>query len=139
MDAPKPFTLVVEQGKVNEFTRAVALPGRDGPREHADLSPPTFLMSAAFWCGPENLAITHDERFDRTLHAGVEFVFEGPPPAPGTRLTGQARLGAVTEKAGRRGGRMEFTDEVVDYVDDSGALVVRYTSTTVVVEKPPAQ
>ena len=56
----------------------------------------------------------------RVLHGGSEFVFFGPPPRAGARLTTTSRLDKQYEKEGRRGGTMKFAETVQEFFDESG-------------------
>ncbi|MGF7237789.1 MAG: FAS1-like dehydratase domain-containing protein [Frankia sp.] len=138
--AAEPFTMDVEAGKVREFAKAVksgnpANLGRDQP-----ISPPTFLASCAFWQGPENgPALDAGLDLARVLHGGQEFVFHGPPPRAGTRLTGRSRIDRSYTKEGRRGGAMTFTEMVTEFRDEADVLVAEMRSTMIVTSQPPAE
>jgi hypothetical protein len=128
----KPFRVVVEEGKVREFARAVKSSNpayMEGPQE---TSPPTFLASSAFWQRPEN-SPWGDTRpnLQRVLHGEQEFLFAGPPPAAGTELTAEARIDRIYEKEGKRGGTMTFIETVIEYRDRAGALVAESRSTMI--------
>lgn len=129
----QPFRMRIEGAKVQEFARATGYPSEDA----RDCSPPTFLITQVFWKSELNDAIVHGDDLPRTLHASEEFEFVGPPPPPGTALTGQSSIAVVTRKTGRRGGDLFFTEVLTEFVDDTGALVVRNRSTTVVTSAPP--
>jgi hypothetical protein len=135
------FDLEIERGKIREFARATlsSHPAYlDDPRP---VSPPTFLTTMFFWqedapgSNPWHLV-----RLDpkRGMHAEQEYVFYGPPPRAGTRLTCHSRIEAVFSKEGRRGGRLTFAVMVTDFRDKAtGALVARARMTGVETEKPP--
>jgi MaoC dehydratase-like protein len=134
----KPFRVVVEEGKVREFARAVKSSNpayMDGPQA---TSPATFLASSAFWQRPEN-SPWGDSRLNwqRILHGEQEYVFPGPPPAAGTELTAEARIDRVFEKEGKRGGTMTFVEVVTEYRDSSGAVVAEARSTVIETAKAP--
>ena len=134
----KPFRLVVEEGKVREFARAVKSSNPaylDGPQA---TSPATFLASSAFWQRPEN-SPWGDTRLNwqRILHGEQEFVFHGPPPAAGTELTAEARIDRVYSKEGKRGGPMTFVETVTEYRDSSGALVAEARATIIETAQAP--
>jgi N-terminal half of MaoC dehydratase len=135
----KPFRMVVEEGKVREFARAVKSSNAaylvDGPPA---TSPATFLASSVFWQRPEN-APWGDTRlnWERILHGEQEFVFPGPPPAAGSELTAEARIDRVFEKEGKRGGTMTFVEVVTEYRDGSGALVAESRSTIIETSQAP--
>jgi len=135
----KPFRMVVEEGKVREFARAVrssnpAFVG-DGPQA---TSPATFLASSSFWQGRESSPWGDAPlNWERILHGEQEFVFPGPPPAAGTELTAEARIDRVYEKEGRRGGAMTFVELVTEYRDASGAVVAESRSTIIETSQAP--
>jgi hypothetical protein len=134
----KPFTMVVEAGKVREFARATKSqnPSYDGGPQGAPISPVTFLMSAQFWQSSENSPLSGvDLNWERILHGEQEFVFHGPPPRSGDVLTGQARIDRIYEKAGKRGGTMTFTEQVTEFRDAAGALVAELRSTMIETSK----
>ena len=135
----QPFRVVVEEGKVREFARAVKSSNpayvASGPQA---TSPPTFLASSAFWQGPESSPWGGVKlNWQRILHGEQEFVFPGPPPAAGTELTAEARIDRVFEKEGKRGGTMTFAEVVTEYRDSSGAVVAESRSTVIETAKAP--
>jgi acyl dehydratase len=112
----EPFRVVVEEGKVHEFARATRSSLPDHLRAEDPVSPVTFLTSAQLWMQPENSAWRGVTRnFSNILHGEQEFVFYGPPPAARTELTALQYIANVYEKAGRRGGRMTFTEVVTKF------------------------
>ena len=134
----KPFRVVVEEGKVREFARAVKSSNpayMDGPQT---TSPAMFLASSVFWQRPEN-SPWGDTRinFQRVLHGEQEFVFPGPPPAAGTELTAEARIDRVYAKEGKRGGTMTFVETVTEYRDGSGTVVAEARSTIIETGQAP--
>jgi hypothetical protein len=129
-----PFAMVVEQGKIREFARAVRA---EHPAYFGEdpVCPPTFLASSAFWTDDASSPLPADALdLSRVLHAGQRYVFHGPPPRAGTRLTGQQRVERTYVKQGRRGGTLRFTDVVTDFRDADGVLVAQAWSTLVVTE-----
>ena len=48
-------------------------------------------------------------------------MFFGEPPRAGAVLTGVSRIDRVYEKAGRRGGAMQFTETVTEFRDRPGS------------------
>ncbi|HKY74761.1 MAG TPA: MaoC family dehydratase N-terminal domain-containing protein [Acidimicrobiia bacterium] len=134
----KPFRVVVEEGKVREFARAVKSSNPaylEGPQA---TSPATFLASSVFWQRPENSPWGGAKlNWERILHGEQEFVFPGPPPAAGTELTAEARIDRVFEKEGKRGGTMTFVEVVTEYRDGSGAIVAESRSTVIETGKAP--
>ncbi|MGH9011929.1 MAG: FAS1-like dehydratase domain-containing protein [Acidimicrobiia bacterium] len=135
----KPFRVVVEEGKVREFARAVKSSNPAYVAESPQsTSPPTFLASSVFWQRPEN-SPWGDTRpnLQRILHGEQEFVFPGPPPAAGTELTGETRIDRIYEKEGKRGGTMTFVELVTEYRDASGAVVAEARSTIIETSQAP--
>ena len=134
-----PFRMVVEEGKVREFARAVksSNPAYVGEGPQAT-SPPTFLASSAFWQDKES-SPWGDARlnWERILHGEQEFVFPGAPPAAGVELTAEARIDRVFEKEGRRGGTMTFVEVVTEYRDSTGAVVAEARSTVIETSQAP--
>lgn len=136
----QPFRMVVEEGKVREFARATKSSNPDYGAGGAlpATSPVTFLASSVFWQGPEHSPWGESGlNWERILHGEQEFVFPGPPPAPGTVLTGQSRIDRVYEKEGKRGGTMTFVEAVTEYRDGSGNLVAESRSTIIETSQAP--
>jgi hypothetical protein len=127
----RPFRVVVEEGKIREFARAVGASHLEhaGP---AAIVPPTFLMTATFWQTPE-CSVWHGVERDlrRLLHGEQEFTFHGPPPSAGTELTAQERIDSVSTKQGKRGGEMTFTTVVTEFRDSTARLVAESRTTTI--------
>lgn len=134
----KPFELVVESGKVREFARATK---SSNPAYFVEepVSPATFLMTARLWTEPENTAWGDEPlNMERILHGGQEFVFHGPPPRAGTRLTGVTRVDKAYEKEGKRGGTMKFVESVTEYRDSADNLVAEVRNTLIETAKSTA-
>ena len=130
----EPFTMVVEAGKIREFARATKSQNDayDGGPHGAPISPTTFLMSSAFWQGPESSPLAGVKlNWERILHGEQEFRFIGAPPRAGDVLTGQSRIDKVFEKAGKRGGTMTFVEQVTDFHNATGELVAELRSTMI--------
>ncbi len=133
-----PFTMVVEAGKIREFARATKSqnPAYDGGATGEPVSPTTFLMSSAFWQGPESSPLHGVElNWHRILHGEQEFRFTGAPPKAGDVLTGQSRIDKVFEKAGKRGGTMTFTEQVTEFRNPAGDVVAELRSTMIETSK----
>ena len=133
-----PFDLHVEVGKVREFASAVRSTHPEHLEDPQPVSPPTFLTTAAFWQVPGSnpwAEVAMDRR--RGLHAEQEFVFHGPPPRAGDRLTGTSRIADIHNKVGRRGGTLTFAVMVTEYRDASGRLVAESRLTGVETSRPP--
>jgi hypothetical protein len=135
----RPFRVVVEEGKVREFARAVKSENpayvADGPQT---TSPATFLASSSFWQGADASPFAGVKlNWERILHGEQEFVFPGPPPAAGTELTAEARINRIFEKEGKRGGTMTFVEVLTEYRDGTGALVAESRSTVIETSQAP--
>ncbi|HEX6311117.1 MAG TPA: MaoC family dehydratase N-terminal domain-containing protein [Acidimicrobiia bacterium] len=131
------FDMVVERGKIREFARATKSGNPAYLDEPVPVSPPTFLVTNAFWStggGPFG-RIGLDMR--RVLDGGREFVFHGPPPAAGTKLTAQTRVDDIYEKEGKRGGTMTFVVTVQEFRDETGELVAEMRSTVIETGQAP--
>jgi hypothetical protein len=135
-----PFEMDVERGKIREFARATRArhPAHfDG--EHP-VAPPTFLTTTFFWEEYVDGANPwHTVKMDpqRGMHAEQEYVFHGPPPRAGTRLTCRSRIDQIYEKEGKRGGTLTFAVMVTEFRDSDGRLVAEARMTGVETEKPP--
>lgn len=112
-----PFVLEVERGKLREFARATFA-------EPSEVAPPTFLTTAFHWQSGDSDP-WEQVRMDpsRGLHAEQEFVYHGPPPRAGDRLTGTSRIAEVYEKTNRAGKTLTFVVMVTEFRDDAGTLV----------------
>jgi hypothetical protein len=120
----EPFELELERGKIREFARATFSTNPSYLDDQAPVVPPTFLTTMIFWSGPEAdpwQFVRMDQ--SRGLHAEQEYVFHGPPPRAGTRLTARSRIESITTKPGRRGGELTFVVQVTEFRDPSGTLV----------------
>ena len=134
----------VEAGQILAFRRAVG--ELEAELEPAAIAPPTFLMAADLfdpdferrprtgrdWPGAANQPASGGAGF----HAEQTFIYHRHPLA-GERLTATVRPGRRWEKAGRRGGRLLFTETLTDFTDDSGELVVTASFVSVGTERKP--
>ncbi|WP_426512390.1 FAS1-like dehydratase domain-containing protein [Dactylosporangium sp. McL0621] len=119
----EPFTLDIERGKIREFARATRSADPSYLDTEDPVVPPTFLTTAFFWqsgAADPWAAVAMDQQ--RGLHAEQEFVFHGPPPRAGDRLTGVSRIESVTRKEGRSG-PLAFAVMVTEFRDGTGRLV----------------
>jgi hypothetical protein len=119
----EPFTLDIERGKIREFARAVFSANPAYLDDPDPVVPPTFLTTASFWQSGDSdpwEAVAMDQR--KGLHAEQEYVFHGPPPRAGTRLTGRSRIESVTRKEGRSG-LLTFALRDTEFHDASGRHV----------------
>jgi peroxisomal enoyl-CoA hydratase 2 len=129
----RPFTWIVEAGKVREFAAACLDPGASDPA----YVPLTFPEVAThFWEPPESRAGSDDLDRARLLHGEQELVYTRPLRI-GDVLTGESRLKSRYVKAGRRGGEMRFSIYETTFVDQTGATVVRSTKTLLEVHDAP--
>jgi hypothetical protein len=130
----------VERGKIHEIARAVRSTDLAYLEGDHPVIPPTFLTTAFFWealvPGSNPWALVNMDQ-QRGLHAEQEYVFHGPPPRAGTRLTCQSRIAEIYEKAGRRGGTLTFAVMVTEFRDEAGRLVAEARLTGVETEKAP--
>jgi hypothetical protein len=99
-------------------------PSYDGPEA---VMPPTFPITAWRWA-PEGGRAAHGIPRARLLHGEQEFIFHGAPPRAGVALEVSERVVDRYEKAGKRGGTMEFVVVSTEFRRD-GELVVEMRST----------
>ena len=136
------FELDVERGKIAEFARAVHATDPVHFRREGALSPPTFLTTMFFWeervegANPWHLVKMSQER---GMHAEQEYVFHGPPPRAGTRLTCRSRIAEMYDKQGKRGGTLTFVVMVTEFRDPSGRLVAEARMTAVETAQAPVE
>jgi hypothetical protein len=134
------FDVTVERGKVREFARATKSENPEYLDDSAPVSEPTFLVSSVFWAPPGANRwgkLKLDMR--RVLDGGRDFVFHGPPPKAGTKLTSQTRVDQIYEKEGKRGGTMTFVETVQEFRDETGNVVAEMRSTAIETGKPPTE
>jgi hypothetical protein len=134
------FDVTVERGKVREFARATKSENPEYLDDAAPVSEPTFLVSSVFWAPPGANRwgkLKLDMR--RVLDGGRDFVFHGPPPKAGTKLTSQTRVDQIYEKEGKRGGTMTFVETVQEFRDEAGNVVAEMRSTAIETGKPPTE
>ena len=120
------------------------------------VAPPTFTASASHWNphgglrgvrripapppAPEGAATQAPVRragggnTSRLLHGEQRFDYH-KPVRPGMELTVTGRPGKSWEKAGRRGGKLRFTESISEYRDQDGELVVTATGVSIITEK----
>ena len=110
------------------------------------IPPPTFLTAAAHWDPNHNLKgvrripAPHKPKqkapaqsasdgggggrnVSRLLHGEQRFIYH-KPLHPGAVLTVTRKPGKRWEKEGKRGGTMQFSENISEYRDESGELVV---------------
>lgn len=119
-------TMVVERGKIVEFARAVL---DDNPvyLEENPPAPPTYTMAIAHWPAPQGgqSAALANLGLDllRVLHAGQEFEYLGEIRA-GDVLTTRSRISDVSEKEGKRGGKLTFIKSETTFTNQRGEDVL---------------
>jgi N-terminal half of MaoC dehydratase len=146
----------VEAGHILMFQRAI---GEADPR--TDLAPPTFVQASAQfdpdyplrpkvgepWFGsggtPTGATKSPVSGGDGDgggggggtgLHAEQRYEYHRPVRA-GDVLTAMTRPGNKWTKTGRRGGTLNFVEQVTEYRDQAGELVVTATSVGVITER----
>ena len=129
---------LVERGKIVEFARAIRDPNpvywdpeAAKARGLADvMAPPTFAMSAGTQTPPgaDPMNFLEEIGFDprRILHGEQEFEFKRPILA-GEVLQSRLRIADISEREGRRGGKMTMALSETIYTDGRGeeVLIVR--------------
>ena len=136
------FVLDVERGKIREFARATHATSPEYLKDETPIAPPTFLTTMFFWEeGVPGASPWPKVQLDqkRGMHAEQEYVYYGPPPRAGTRLTCQSRIEKIFEKEGRRGGKLTFAVMVTEFRDETGKLVAEARMTGVETAKPPEE
>ncbi len=122
------------------------------------LAPPTFGISSAHWNpdyglrGPRRIPARKaaepkvesaprsggggggGPNLTRVLHAEQRFEYR-KPLQPGMKLTVSRRPGKTWEKEGKRGGKLHFAEEVTEYRDGAGEIVLVATSVSVITGK----
>jgi hypothetical protein len=73
-----------------------------------------------------------------TLHAEQHFEYHRPL-RPGDVLSATAKPGKTWEKEGRRGGKLLFSENIIEYRDQKGELVVTARGVGVRTERPADQ
>lgn len=151
----------IEAGHIMMFARAV---GDPNPIYHdadaaADtepgkvIAPPTFYQSSAqydpdyflrpkiggpwFGSGKNPTGVPPKETGGdggTGLHAEQRFEYFRHV-SPGETLTIKTRPGKTWERQGKRGGKLTFSENITEYFDESGELVVRATGVGVRTEK----
>jgi hypothetical protein len=132
----------IEPGNVRRFLRALGDPAADTPRA----VPPTYTMAnvefdpewwlrprpGTPWFGSGRAAGTPGT--GKGLHAEQHFVYHRPLVV-GETLHGSTRPGQEWEKQGRRGA-LRFMEEITEWRDDAGELVVSERRVRVITDGP---
>jgi hypothetical protein len=136
-----PYPIEIERGKILEFARATRSANPAYLRDPNPVVPPTFLTVQMFWQewaeGDPNPWHHVELNQVRGMHAEQEYVFHGPPPRAGDKLTAQSRITEIYDKDGRRGGRLTFAVMVTEFRDDTGRLVAEARLTGVETARAP--
>lgn len=119
MNETTSFVMPIELGKIREFARAIDSPAIE--YEQGESSPPTFLVTSAFWHNVSPLQLSGFDR-RRLLHGEQEYVFHGSPPAAGEKLQASISLEKTFERKGKRGGTMRFAVILTEFRDLNGKL-----------------
>ncbi len=153
----------IEAGHIILFARAV---GEKNPlyfdEDHAKstepggiIAPPTFVQSSAqfdpdyplrpkigepwFGSGKNPTGITDvSDGVGRGLHAEQHYEYHRQLK-PGDVLAATTKPGKTWEKEGRRAGKLKFSEQVTEYRDQNGELVITARSVGVQTEKPASQ
>lgn len=153
------YRFPVEAGQIMLFARAVGdlNPVYVDPVAAKDseaggiIAPPTFVQSSAqydpdyvlrpqfgepwFGSGRTASGVDVSPAGGGGLHAEQHYVYHRPV-RPGETLTATIRPGDTWEKSGRRGGRLVFTETIIEYRDGQGEPVVTARSVGVRPERP---
>lgn len=119
-----PFQLDVERGKVHEFARAVHSADPAHFDSDTPIVPATFLATQMHWerlVPGSNPWDTVQMDPSKGVHAEQEYVFHGPPPKAGERLTAQSRIAEIWDKTGRAG-TLTFVKMITEFRDSDGTL-----------------
>jgi hypothetical protein len=134
------FILEVERGKIREYARAIRSEHPAYLDDERPVAPAHFLTTTFLWEGDDgNPWPRVDMSPARGMHAEQEYVFHGPPPRAGTRLTCRSRIEDIYEKQGTRGGTLTFVVMITEFRDDSDALVAEARMTAVETARAPEE
>jgi hypothetical protein len=134
------FEMDLERGKIREFANATQSDHPAYREGETPVIPATFLTTQFYW----EEAVEGANPWDRVkmsqkrgMHAEQEYLFHGPPPKAGTRLTCKSRIDSIFEKQGRSGGSLTFVVRVTEFRDETGRLVAEAKLTGVETGRPP--
>jgi N-terminal half of MaoC dehydratase len=137
-----PFVVDIERGKIREFAAATKSANPAYWDEDRPVIPPTFLTTQMLWEAWAGEAASPWRLVELDQHTGMhaeqEYVFFGPPPRAGTRLTAQSRIGDIYTKRSRSGGTLTFAVMITEFRDETGRLVAEARLTGVETAPPPA-
>ncbi|MCP4806305.1 MAG: MaoC family dehydratase [Proteobacteria bacterium] len=120
-----PFEMDIERGKIHEFARATRSTNPAHFEGRDPVVPPTFLTTQFFWeelvegANPWDVVQMSQEK---GMHAEQEYVFHGPPPRAGDRLTATSKITEIYEKTSRSGSVLTFVKMVTEFHDADGTL-----------------
>lgn len=140
---------LVESGHIMQFSRAVGetddrfMGALHGQRDGVP-APPTFVAAGSHydpdwtlrpkpgekWAGSgkdDGSPLGGSEDGGTGLHAEQHYEYHRPL-ASGMVLTARTRSGEEWTKEGRRGGALQFSETITEYVDEDGELVVTVRS-----------
>jgi len=118
--------MLVEQGKVREFAKAIL---DDNPvySEDDPPLPPTFTMAMAHWPAPQGGQTAGLSKLGldllRVLHGGQEYEYLGEIKV-GDKLTTRSKIADVYEKEGKRGGTLTFVTSETTFTNQRGEDVL---------------
>ena len=137
------YEVDIERGKIREFARAMAAPLPEFTEGRTPIVPATFMVSLPYTWGytlerPRGTVFA-DVEHDLTvsLHAEESFIFHGPPPRAGDRLTARASLESVKQKQGASGGTLTFLTVLTEYRGADGAVKAQQRSVSVTTSQAP--
>ncbi len=137
------YEVDIERGKIREFARAMAAPLPEFVEGRHPIVPATFPVSLPYTWGytlerPRGTVfagVEHD--LTVSLHAEESFVFHGPPPRAGDRLTARPSLESVKEKQGGSGGTLTFLTVLTEYRDVADLVRIEQRSVSVTTSQAP--
>jgi len=118
--------MLVEQGKVREFAKAIL---DDNPvySEDDPPLPPTFTMAMAHWPAPQGGQAAGLSKLGldmlRVLHGGQEYEYLGEIKV-GDKLTTRSKIADIYEKEGKRGGTLTFVTSETTFTNQRGEDVL---------------
>lgn len=133
----------IEAGHVQRFQRAL---GADPDLDAPPAVPPTFTVANAefdpeWWLRPKpgedwwgSGRAPGTPGTGKGLHAEQHFVYHRMPVV-GEVIYGTSRPGATWDKVGRRG-KLHFLEEITEWRDDGGELLIEERKIRVITEGP---
>ncbi|CAN5275612.1 hypothetical protein BH09ACT6_BH09ACT6_23590 [soil metagenome] len=121
------YEVPIERGAIRTFR--TAMQSSNSAYEGVDaIIPPTFLITAWRWA-PEGGRAAHGIPRSLLLHGEQEFIYHQAPPRSGQVLIAKEHIRDRFEKAGKRGGVMQFVVISTEFTDENGTLVAEMRST----------